>query len=365
MSSRLLINRSIKSVGFGNSAARRFNSSVSSLKVQSQAAKQALLQGVSQNRSTTLSKKASLRYNSPEGLDQVFPFAYEIIQTRSKSLYLQASELEKQIAQETNANQVQALKQQREALLVEAEINNPEVQYNFQMNQINMEVPVYRHLAKQKWSKYEMIKMIQRFETLHVIPDTLPTINPEVEVNVQFPNFVNKWVENGEILSTKVTSRAPIFKIQEFNEIPQGQKYTILVIDPDTPDIKNNSFSTSLLWGLTDIEVSLNNPLVHFDSRQLIDYVPPVPEKNTPTHRYVVWVFRQNIDSPPIQSNSIEDGVQRNRFDIRAFVKQHNLQPVGGHVWRNAWDRFTEEVRQDYGLPAGRVFSKERNSVRL
>jgi large subunit ribosomal protein L35 len=303
-------------------------------------------------------RKAKLAYNSPVGLQQVFEHAKDIVKKESENHYKAAQELSK-----TD----DAIKNNREINkhLVRAELHNPEVQYNFKMKKIDLTVPIYRYLSEREWRSREMLIMIQRLETLHVIPDTLPTITPKAAVSLQFPGVINKWIEPGTILQTKVCMRRPVIKIQEFEKIADDSLYTVLIVDPDTPDLENDTFKTTLHWAVTNIPLSNVNHEVDVSmANELVTYLPPHPEKNSPTHRYCVWVFRQS--STPEQIRKLDFALDdeplltRDNFKIRQFVEKHQLVPVGAHLWRCDYDRTTDEVRTKFGLGEGLVYRRQR-----
>ncbi|KAL6949983.1 hypothetical protein ACO0QE_000652 [Hanseniaspora vineae] len=278
---------------------------------------------------------------------------------------------------------------------VARDLYNPAVRYNFQFHNriennpqfIDYNLPVYRKLCLDHWQssmdgKGQMLLM-QRLESLKVIPDTLPTLAaPQCQLHVRFPfvNGVNRWIEPGMQLSTNATSYPPQFKI--VNMIPSlslgelsQKKYTLLIVNPDQPDVEKDSFKTTLHYALTDISFSdfNNNVLSEFNTKEgeptskvLAEYVPPVPEKNTGLQRFAVWLLehKDNKELLPTgtETQTIFDSSNRleTNFDIRAFAEKHNLHAVGANVWRSAFDSSMESVRQQYGLPKARVFHKVR-----
>ncbi|CDO93856.1 unnamed protein product [Kluyveromyces dobzhanskii CBS 2104] len=299
-----------------------------------------------------------VKYTAPEHIDDMFRISYEFMSKRAEDKY---SQLEKETDIKVRCK-----------LETEAELHNPEVLYNFQYNDklendtrvIDYQVPVYRHLGLKHWESYGRMLLMQRLESLSVIPDTLPTLQPKAQVSLRFPfsTGVNKWIEPGEILSSNTTSMVPSIKIQEFEHGINfdKQKYTVLIVNPDEPDVLNDSFKTTLAFALTNLKIDYNDNVVdprkYDESQILADYVPPVPEKNVGKQRYSVWVFRQKSD---LESSELID---RENFDIRAFADSHQLEPVGAHVWRSEWDSNVATIREKYGLPEGRVFHRVRRS---
>ena len=136
------------------------------------------------------------------------------------------------------------------------------------------------------------------------------------------------------------------------------------MVDLDVPDVENDSYKTELLWALKDVPASNEDPiidakkLISHSECELVSYLPSVPEKNTGNHRIAAWIFRQ-ADGKKL--TAADKAPERERFDIRKFSKDNNLKAIGAHVWRSTWDRNTENVRKMYGLPSGRIFTRDRN----
>lgn len=333
-------------------------SRASSLSIRSEPIRKCILEGTPSTGPPSLKRRSNrIKYNSPEKIDDTFKLCYDFLQERAVKTYEQASQAEDPL--------------EAERLLVKAELDNPEVQYNFQYHEkiendpnfIDYEQPVYRYLGKEHWESSAQMLLMQRLETLKVIPDTLPTLVPRTEVNLRFPfsTGVNKWVEPGELLSSNSTMFPPVFKIQEYELLdPKKQLYTVLVVNPDEPDLENDSYRTTLNYGLSNLQISYNDNVVdprkYNESNVIADYLPPVPEKNVGKQRFAVWVFRQRdrLQTDPA-------ALDRHNFDIRQFAANHQLLPVGAHVWRSEWDSNVENVRQKYGLPKGRVFTRVRS----
>ncbi|GME97739.1 unnamed protein product [Ambrosiozyma monospora] len=264
-----------------------------SLAVKNKALQKALLSPSLPNGPVSLKQRSSkMRYNSPIGLDEIYPLAYQLLEKQSESIYKEVEQIEKQISESKDQEQLQQLHKQQEELLVQAELNNPEVIYNanYHTKSLDRTQPVYRHFLSEKWKSYSRMLTMQRLETLAVIPDSLPTLDPQVEVNLKFPhNNVERVIEPGTVLSSNVTQKPPSLEIVEFKE-SVNDKYTVLVIDLDTPDVENDSFKTTLQWGLKDVVLSNTDPII--DAKKLIknpewefvEYLPPTPEKNTEIH---------------------------------------------------------------------------------
>lgn len=303
------------------------------------------------------------RYVSPQGLDQIYPLAYQILEAKSEEVYGKVKEVEESIKNESDSSKLNELKRLKEELLVTAEAENPEVVYNslFALNSVDRTQPVYRRYLQKNWKSYKRMLTMQRLETLAIIPDTLPTLDPQVDVKMKFPhNNVDTWIEPGVVLSSAVTSKPPVFEIVEFKE-SIDDLYSVLIVNPDTPDVENDTFTTTLHYALKNVKLSNTDYMIDIKKLDqnpdyiMCEYMPPVPEKNLGKQRFAVWVFRQ---SKKLDQNLVN--LTRENFDIRKFVSEHELNPVGAHVWRSVWDLNVDNVRKMYGLPKGRIFSRER-----
>lgn len=194
-------------------------SRAASLSVKNPVLKQALLSPNLPNGPASLKANANKRrYTSPIGLDGIYPLAYELLEKQAEEKYKLIDQLNDKISKDGATPE---LIKQREELQIEAEINNPQVVYNalFATNVLDRTQPVYRHYLKKNWESYKKMLTMQRIETLAVIPDTLPTLEPEVDVNLKFThNNVDTWIEPGNVLSSNVTCKPPTLEIVEFKE---------------------------------------------------------------------------------------------------------------------------------------------------
>ncbi|ODV60479.1 mitochondrial 54S ribosomal protein mL38 [Ascoidea rubescens DSM 1968] len=340
-----------RSVWFDFSAQRSQN-----LGITSQALRQQILYGVPEKIGPlSLRRRCNrIKYSSPIGLDDVFPLAYNYLQEEAAKCYEKA---------ESTKN-----KEIRDKLLIDAEKNNPEVLYKSlytNLDKFDYDIPVFRHYSKQKWFEHDGMILMQRLETLHVIPDTLKTLDPKCEVHLRFFNEtgINKKIEPGEILSSHVTYKQPTLNVINFESIPENSLYSVLIVNPDVPDLEYNTYKTSLNWCLVNIPLSNNDNIIDYkkinEETEMIDYLPATPEKNIPLSRLCVWVFKQN-ENKKLDTESVKLMITRDEFDIREFVESNGLTAVGAHVWRSKWDRNVPNVRKIYNLPKGNVFHRVR-----
>ena len=102
---------------------------------------------------------------------------------------------------------------------------------------------------------------MQRLNTMKIIPDSLPTLQPKLEFRIRFreegkfPSRVvkrrrnNGWrdTEVGEILGSRVLERAPRMEIiPHYKEWWLNRKYTVLMMDLGTSSPLLHSFNVCL-----------------------------------------------------------------------------------------------------------------------
>ncbi|KHC39426.1 hypothetical protein MGQ_01759 [Candida albicans P76067] len=342
-----------------------------SLRIQNENIRKGLFEGIDEQGPASI-KNSNIReiYHSPIAIDETFSEAYKILEADASKKYGRLEKLQEEYTkiEDKSSTKANSIKREIEELQIETELRNPEVLYNIEYNSadvIDKSQLIYRKLLKEKWKEHDLLLTMQRLEQLHVIPDTLPTLVPEADVKVKFSHNVEHefrdWIAPGSILPTFAVEKPPVVQVQEFDKVEGNERlYTVLLVNPDTPDLEKNSFSTTLHYALAN--VSLNNIDNTIDVSKLLnegdkivlkDYLPLTPEKNTPAQRACLWVFRQKNELQPTE-------ITRENFDIRSFVESNNLSPIGAHVWRQQFDRSVNEIREKYGLDKGRVFYKER-----
>lgn len=308
-------------------------------------------------------------YKTLDGINETFAMSYNLLNENAVNIYKEVEELEKKLASTTDEAQVQQLKDEIDGLLVEAEKTNPEVLFNAEYadkEALDKSHPVYRHFLEQQWREYDLMVTMQTLEQLHVIPDTLPTLDPKADVKVKFEHNTDErfvgWVRPGHFLPAKAVAQPPTIRIQEFERVEKDTLYSVLLVNPDTPDLERNTFSTTLHYGLVNVPLDHVNNTIYQDKileneeqHVIKDYVPLVPEKNAQNQRACLWVFRQ---SKPLDVSQVSG----EHFDIRGFTEANGLLPIGAHVWRQVFDRSVKDIRKIYGLGEGRVFHRVRGT---
>lgn len=307
-------------------------------------------------------------YHQPEQINETFQMAYDLLEHDAATKYAEVEQLKQKLAL-ADADKQAGYRKRIAATLAAAEKHNPEVVFNVATETPeadDLSQPVYREYARKKWAEHDRMVTMQRMEQLHMIPDTLPTVEPTADVKVKFPHNADAefalWVEPGTVLPGFAVAQPPTVQIRQFDDIEPDTLYTVAMVNPDTPDVAANSFLTTLHWGLANVLLPDAQGILGTKwqmenaDKVFYDYVPLTPEKNAGEfQRACLWVWRQ--------PGKIDVGsVNGEHFDIRQFAEAHQLTAVGGHLWRQKYDRLVPLLRQQYGLPEGRVFHRVRKA---
>ena len=125
-----------------------------------------------------------------------------------------------------------------------------------------MNKPIYLHLLNKKWRQRNRPILMQRLETMHVIPDVLPAIDPIADVQV---HFKGRKVQPGLLLDSLMVEEFPTVRVIPFKN--EEMLCTIAVVDPgivitsfcitgaartnsplDVPDLKKHGFRYRCHW---------------------------------------------------------------------------------------------------------------------
>ena len=171
---------------------------------------------------------------------------------------------------------------------------------------------------------------------MQVLPDVVPAVTPLADVQVSFgegDGYTDHVSNGGDVLvgafvPPTASVEAPTVDVNVFHTEPK--KYTLALVDPDQPDAEAQQFKTSLLALKTNVTLSASTPRVDLTKDMAASYIPPHPQQGTKYHRCTTLLLEQSGDV-------IAGEVERHDFDVRAFVAQHGLTPVGIHFWRSKW----------------------------
>lgn len=277
---------------------------------------------------------------------------------------------------------LQASKKHLEYLKVQADINDPLVKRRFEdglgkntswrqplarrkrmideSTLGDMNKPVYRHLAEQKWRSYERKIVMQRIQQMNVVPDVLPKVDPTIQVRL---SFGTKRLAHGVVVPSKTSEAPPTIHIQPFES--GEQTVTVLVLDSDIPNTETDAFDYRLHALVTNIPITPTSGTVSLaelagDSRSAFAWLPPTAQKGAPWHRLSVWVFahpaNKQLDVPSIQARYTRD-----TFNLRSFRDKYLLRPIGVTMFRSKWDEDTKAVMERHEVKGADVEFKKKS----
>lgn len=238
---------------------------------------------------------------------------------------------------------LQAVKQSNEnaeladALEIASEINLSHIRSEFTSGTYDLRRPVFRHLREQAWRLGGSLdQLVERATLMNVLPDVVPEFTPTVDLQVLFGSGAGIGDHGGSggdilpgiFLSPAQTRAAPQIIATAFHS--DERKYTVMLVDPDSPSDVSETFQTYVHWLVQDVPLSASQSSLPASLNDVLPYIPPHPQQGTPYHRYTMLLFEQTA---PVSLGE----VPREQMDVTAFAAQHQLQLRGLHFWRARW----------------------------
>ncbi|PVF95758.1 PEBP-like protein [Serendipita vermifera] len=270
------------------------------------------------------------------GDNPLYDMALQVIQEDSNSL---KGKLKKLSSGSDGPQQSQKCEQ----LEILSEMNRPDILWKFERGQGDASRAVFRYLEEQKWRKQgKLDHLMQRIHCMNVVPDLLPDFHPSVDLSIRFESLD---VEVGVFLPPKTTIQAPQLHVKAFHS--DTRLYTLLMVDPDSPDPAHQTYRTFLHWLVPNIPISSASisPL-SFSNEVPASWIPPHPQRGTPYHRYCIFLLEHPEPNERIEVGPIDDE-GRKSFVLREFVNRWKLKPhIGGgaHFWRSIWAQEVSEI---------------------
>lgn len=218
----------------------------------------------------------------------------------------------------------------------------------------DMNRPIYRHLADKKWRSYKRRILMQRISQMYVVPDMFQYLDPTAEVSLAFGR---RNVQPGEFVDSRISEKPARLRIQPFD---RGERLvTVAVMDADVPDEERDAFTSRCHFLAVNIPVSPTSTSVPFsklskEEHIVLPWLPPYAQKGAPYHRVGVFVLQQpgegleaKMDVVALQKSMAN---RRDRFRARGFAQNHNLHPIGVHLFRSKWDEGTDAVATRAGI---------------
>ncbi|KAF2000931.1 PEBP-like protein [Amniculicola lignicola CBS 123094] len=292
-------------------------------------------------------------------------FLLEDRKEKIKQIEVQSARLKNIITQDAAVSggkqakevRIQSMKAHINELVILADINDPIVKKKFEDRLGDMNKPIYRYLANEKWRKYKRLVLEQRISQFSLVPDLLPAFDPIADVDL---GFGRRDIAPGEFVDSCVSEQMPRLNVQTFEA---GEKLvTVVVVDADVPDPKNDNFTFRCHFVASNIKISPTEtsiPLIRIGQddakatdpttkRIAVPWLSPWANKGAPYHRLAIFVLEQS-EAKPLDISKVAQ-TQRNVFSLRGFVDRHHLKPIGASLFRTQWDESMPGVLKRAGL---------------
>ena len=213
-----------------------------------------------------------------------------------------------------------------------------------------MNRPIYRYLADRKWRQYARLVLMQRISQHHLVPDILQHLDPTASVTL---GFHRRRVQPGDFVDSRVSEVPARLNIQVFDK---GERLvTIVVVDPDVPDIEHDSFISRCHFLAVNVPVSPTKssvPLGHLkkDDHIVQSWLPPFAQKGSPYQRLAVLVFQQDTPEPMDLAVLRKAESKREAWTTNRLTRHHKVTPIGATLFRTIWDEGTDGVMARAGV---------------
>ncbi|KAF3049293.1 hypothetical protein E8E11_006158 [Didymella keratinophila] len=273
---------------------------------------------------------------------------------KTQQARIQAAEASK-ASEQSKRDSIARMKKHLNQLIIEADINDPIVKRKFEDGQGDMNKPIYRYLAEQKWRDFKRKVLEQRVTQLSVVPDLLGHLDIVADIDL---SFGRKTIQPGEFVDSNISEHMPTLHVQTYT--PGEKLVTVAVVDADVPVPEEDSFTTRCHFIASNIRISPSEtsiPLQRIaeDSKKSIDdnkialpWAAPWAHKGAPYHRLAIVVLEQK-DAKRFDVSKLSQ-IQRDGFNLRSFVMSQKLRPLTATLFRTKWDESMAGVLERAGL---------------
>lgn len=186
------------------------------------------------------------------------------------------------------------------ALEVSSLVNDPATRRLFrQSGGVGMmDRPVMRHLAQKRWEKEGGLDLLmQRVEQMGVVPDIIGGIKGSLPIRFAVGG---KVVEPGSRQLPSAYDTPPTLHVQILDDAEEGL-YTLLMVDPDSPQYETQSYAQRIHYLKSDIPLTVQSGETDLFSSEVgsevLNWEPPLPPRGSGLHRYVFFLLRQPSSS--------------------------------------------------------------------
>ncbi|CAH0016947.1 unnamed protein product [Clonostachys rhizophaga] len=254
------------------------------------------------------------------------------------------------------ATRLASLRKYVEELKIKADVNDPIVKKRFEDGLGDMNKPIYRYYAEKKWRSYDQRLITQRISQFHIVPDIIPKLVPTADVQLYFRKAK---VAPGEIVDSIVSENPPRLRVQLFN--PGERLVTVVVVDPDVPDVENDTFFKRCHYiaaniPLSPTDTSLPLSKIKGDDQLALPWLPAFAQKGSPYHRMAIFLLEQ-LPGERVDVAKVKElyASSRDKFSLKSFQSKFRVRPFGFNMFRSVWDDNTAAVMARHGLPGADV----------
>ncbi|RKF73608.1 54S ribosomal protein L35, mitochondrial [Golovinomyces cichoracearum] len=249
-------------------------------------------------------------------------------------------------------------------LKIEADINDPMIKKRFEDGLGDMNKPIYRHLACEKWKGYHRKILVQRIEQFSIVPDLLSTFEPIAAVNVAFRR---RKVKPGDYVDSRVSEVPARLKVQVFDK---GERMiSVVMIDADVPVVEIDNYIQRCHFLAVNIQISPTQTSVPLsklnpETQVVVPWLPPFAQKGPEYHRYSIVVLEQESGSI-LDLEEVKKAIPQGGFSLQDFISRISARPVGLSVFRSIWDEGTAGVMHRASIEGAGIVFKRRKVIAL
>ena len=155
-------------------------------------------------------------------------------------------------------------------------------------------------------------------------------------------------MQPGEFVDSRVSEIPPRLNVQVYDK---GERLiTIAVVDPDVPDVENDTFRSRCHFLAVNVPVSPTStsvPLAKLRKEEHLiqSWLPPYAQKGSPYHRLAVFVLQQDGPEPLDLAHVRKWQAKRDRWTLKQLMTHHQtLRTIGVDLFRTVWDEGTDGV---------------------
>ncbi|KAF9438098.1 hypothetical protein BGZ76_009791 [Entomortierella beljakovae] len=312
---------------------------------------------------STTRNAAEVTYKAPAlGVNKTYDEALKIIADdkvrRLEDVKKLKSSLEKLVKVAPSASRDSEIAQLKDNIFKQeaySEINDPEIQWRFKNGYIDMSKAVFRYMKSKQFQRETLPVIQQRITQMFVTPDVLLPFTPSIDVQLNFgpgsapknesgAQLPNNHFETGSFLLPRNTINEPKVNVTSFH--PEQKYYTLMMVDPDVPDVENQTFKQQIHWLVANIPLSATENELNKENADLVlSYIPPHPPMGTKYHRYTLLLAEQ----PNEGKDKIEiaaDQVSRDTTFLE-LSSRYNLSAKGVTFFRQVWDKDVSKIYKD------------------